>query len=107
MSLYKGVLLFDIAEPPIGKWEEKLGYRGLKEVWCHSDNPNNRIEIELEDCGNCEEEDNWEIIHSDELTGNVNYLAGFDNYDEAHEFSQKWMKEHQNKDFAFTFSPEN
>ena len=33
MTVNRGLLLFDAPERPVGKWENQLGYRGLKEVW--------------------------------------------------------------------------
>jgi hypothetical protein len=37
MSLYNGLLLFDIAEPSINGWDEFLGYRGMMESWRKGD----------------------------------------------------------------------
>ena len=33
MSLYHGLLLFDVPEAPIGDWQENLGGRGLIDKW--------------------------------------------------------------------------
>jgi len=33
MSKFHGMLLFDIADKPIGKWHENLGTRGMYDLW--------------------------------------------------------------------------
>lgn len=37
MTIFKGMLLFDIAEDSINGWENQLGYRGMMEVWKKGD----------------------------------------------------------------------
>ena len=88
MSLFNGVLLFDIADEPIGKWEENLGYRGVIDVWeikekdmtltvQNAENIENEMEQEVWVC----DPDSWETI------------GWYDTYEEAMKEAKKWMKE--------------
>lgn len=91
MTVFKGMLLFDIAEPAIGKWENQLGYRGMIEVWRHAETGD---EVVLEpDEDSSEEENIWEFIVQNNENGDFDYISSgtFAQVDKA---AKAWMKEH-------------
>lgn len=55
MTVYKGMLLFDIPEPSINDWENQLDYRGMMEVWKRGDEA-----ITIEPYEEGDDEDCWE-----------------------------------------------
>src|SRR5437879_900279 len=57
MSRYHGLLLFDIADRPIGQWEENLGTRGMFDEWETKDG---RYFIRCEQYEDCEHESHKE-----------------------------------------------
>ena len=91
MSLFHGLLLFDVPDKPIGQWKENLGYRGVKDVWEikekglmliveNSENPDNEKEQEVWVC----DEEIWETI------------GWYNTYEEAIKEAKIWMLEHPN-----------
>ena len=90
MSLFRGMLLFDVADKPIGSWEEDLGFRGMIDVWRHkekgwtlyvqnSENPDNETEQEI-----------W-IDYGDEYES----IAWASDLDLALVEAKEWMSENQ------------
>ncbi len=63
MTVFAGVLLFDIAEESIGKWENELGWRGMREVWRNGDRT---LNIDVDDDGG---ENAWELWLANDATG--------------------------------------
>jgi hypothetical protein len=104
MSKYHGMLLFDIADEPIGGWEENLGYRGMVDIWdFYKDGKRTGMWLmveALDDCDICEEEGKececHEVCVFDDNTGNVDTLTVEDTYEKAMEFAKTWMKENEN-----------
>ena len=94
MTLFHGLLLFDIAEPSIGNWEEQLGYRGAIDVWKNKETGKTLIIESYEDCeehdiNECECQEVW--IHDEE--GNVEDIRIHDSYEKAKEEAKKQMHE--------------
>ncbi len=84
MTLYHGILLFDVAEDPIGSWENQLGYRGVMEVWKAGDST---LQIEAdEDSGG---EEVW--VHDEE--GNHDSLGIFPTSDQDDAAAKAFMRE--------------
>jgi hypothetical protein len=79
------MLLFDIAEPAIGPWENQLGYRGMIEMWRKS-GTQQFVCMEPCECG-----EDWEAWLGDDETGNSESLA-FGTFDEVDKASKDWMK---------------
>jgi len=97
MTLFKGVLLFDIAEAPIGNWENQLGYRGMMEVWKHKET-GEEIVIELyEDCTehSSDECECHEIWMRDNKRGISDSHGVYDTFEEADREAKKFMRENQ------------
>lgn len=91
MTLFNGMLLFDVAEPSIGKWREQLGWRGTKDEWQTEDGRYSLfIESFEEDIENDVIEE--EVWIADNKTGSWDSLF-FGEYDEVKEKAKKWMKE--------------
>jgi hypothetical protein len=85
MTVYKGMLLFDIAEPSINGWENQLGYRGYIEVWKRGD-----WEIVIEPDED-EDEGYINVYLQNPKTGNVNLIGGgYGN--EADKFAKEYMR---------------
>jgi len=93
MTLFKGMLLFDIAEEPIGNWENQLGYRGMMEVWKHNKTEDTIIIESYEDCKehgeNCECQEVW--MH--DKNGKLDTLGFYDTFEEADQEAKQFMKE--------------
>jgi hypothetical protein len=87
MTLFAGMLLFDIAEPAIGPWENQLGYRGMIEMWRKA-GTQQFVCLEPDDCG---KEDCWEAWWGDDETGSWELLA-FGTFDKVDKAAKKWMK---------------
>ncbi len=87
MSLFHGMLLFDIAENPINGWEEDLGYRGMKEVWRKG---SRHITIEPYD-GEPYYEDEWECWLGNDETGAWGSIA-FGSFDRCKEDAVAYMR---------------
>lgn len=87
MTIFKGMLLFDMAEPTINGWENQLGYRGMIEVWKKG---GQTIIIQPdEDCP--EDEDVWEVIwETEEIWECIDYGYGFDDADAK---AKEYMRE--------------
>lgn len=100
MTLFKGILLFDIAEKPIGKWENQLGYRGMMEIWKHENGDRIIIEVFEHDTeehlsGKCECHEVW--MH--DKKGNLDTLGVWSSFEESDRNAKAFMKE--NPDGAF------
>ncbi len=105
ISKFKGMLLFDVADEPIGNWQEDLGYRGVYDIWRLMKNGKDTgqfIQIEpiddiCEHCDSlgkdCECEEVW---IGDDKTGFHDTLGCFESYDEAIAFAKKYMKKNPN-----------
>jgi len=94
MTIFKGLLLFDIAEQPIGEWENQLGYRGMMEVWKHKTTGDTIIIEAYEDCtihdpNECTCEEVW--MH--DKNGNVDILGVYDDFETADKEAKKLMRE--------------
>jgi hypothetical protein len=94
MTMNRGMLLFDSPEPPVGKWENQLGYRGLKEVWKLEGTPI-ILEIDMDDVPDEDPEDCWEVSVANDETGDVRYIA-FGSFNECDKAAKKYMSEHHN-----------
>jgi hypothetical protein len=92
MSKYHGMLLFDIADEPIGKWQENLGTRGYYDEWelIDKDKIKCTLIIEADEDGKVGDNEVW--IHDKE--GNSDSLY-FGTYDQCLKYAKKWMKENQ------------
>lgn len=89
MSLFHGVLLFDIPDKPIGEWKENLGYRGMIDVW-EIEKKGLRLTIQnTENVAKPEKQEVW--IHDDK---NWETIGWYDTYEEAIKEAKIWMKEH-------------
>ena len=86
MSLYHGMLLFDVAEKPINGWEENLGTRGMFEEWRKD---HRRIEIDIYD--EAEEPAEWEAAYYNDQTGYWESLM-FGTFEQCKRASVKFMK---------------
>ena len=84
MSLFHGLLLFDIAEPPIGPWHEDLGGRGYVEIW-RKEGTEEVIYIEPY------EGDEWEAWWADEKGGAWDTIA-FGPYEEVKKEAKRFME---------------
>lgn len=96
MSKYRGMLLFDIADPPIGKWHENLGYRGYLDKWEIKDENgkvSQSITIDLNE--DVVDEIYWDVFWDNEDGGDLNTLGGGD-YDTAIEIARRFMRLHPN-----------
>lgn len=96
MTIFKGVLLFDIAEPTIGDWENQLGYRGMMEVWKHK-KTGDTITIEpYEDCTEHDPDECQchEIWIADDKNGQYDSIGIYNTFEEADQETKKWMREH-------------
>lgn len=98
MTLFKGLLLFDIAEPPIGNWKNQLGYRGMMEIWKVKDTTQFLCIEAYEDCeihdpDECTCEEVW---LGDDTTGNCDVLGVYDNFEEADKASKEFMQQNPN-----------
>jgi hypothetical protein len=71
MSLYNGLLLFDVAEAPINGWEENLGTRGYFQQWRKGPLT---LNIEIDDDSLIEGE--YETYWQNEETGSWDWIAG-------------------------------
>ena len=91
MTVFKGVLLFDIPEPAIGKWENIPFYRGMMEVWKHSVTGE---EVVLEPNDDSTEENHWDFIIQDD-NGNCDCISS-GTFDQVDKQAKEWMKEHPN-----------
>jgi len=96
MTVYAGLLLFDIAEPAIGHWENQLDYRGYIEVWKHAIT-GDRLTIDvIEDEKPDPETDEttWEIYVDSETC--TEYLPHYGNFSKVDVQAKQWMLEHPN-----------
>lgn len=96
MTKFKGLLLFDIAENPIGQWENQLGYRGMMEVWKHSETKHVVTIQPWDDI--CETHGDkectcWEVWIADDKTGNWDCLGIWENFELADQKAKEWMGE--------------
>lgn len=89
MTLFRGMLLFDIAEPPIGDWENQLGYRGMMEVWKLKDTDYVLTISAYEDS----DEPCDEVWIANDSTGYWESLF-FGSTEDCNTFAKKWMNEH-------------
>jgi len=97
MTLFKGLFLIDIAEEPIGNWENQLGYRGMMEVWKHKETGEEVVIEVFEDCSEhdpdeCECHEVWLRCNK---TGNCDTLGVYNSFDEADIEAKKFMRENQ------------
>jgi len=91
MTLFKGMLLFDVAEPAIGKWENQLGYRGMLEVWIHDETGDT---ITLEPNEDATEEE-WECWIHDKESEQWDSL-GWGTFKQVDKLAKQWMEKHPN-----------
>lgn len=87
MTIFKGLLLFDIAEEPIGEWKNQLGYRGLIEVW-KIPRTQDFICIEYDEDSDCEE-----VWLGNDKTGDCENIGFFDTVEEADKGAKEFMRE--------------
>ncbi len=86
MTLFKGILLFDIAEDPINGWENQLGYRGMMEVWRKG---NREVVIEP-----CEDGDKWEVwVRATDDSGYWDSIGFESDFDKADKLAKEWMRD--------------
>ena len=93
MSRYRGMLLFDIADKPIGKWHENLGTRGYYDKWEIKDENGKVIQsiiIDLDEDSNGQWEAYWE--NADGKEEFIKYGC----YDDVIKSAKEFMKEHPN-----------
>jgi len=103
MTLFKGLFLIDIAEEPIGNWENQLGYRGMMEVWKHKETGEEIViePFDHEDHETPEDDPHLRICECHEVwmrcekTGNIDTLGVYDSFDEADREAKKFMRENQ------------
>lgn len=89
MTVFKGMFLFDIAEQPIGQWENQLGYCGMMEVWkCRS--RNNVLTIEPD-----EDSGEIEVWIANDTSGSWEPLGFFKTEMQAERFAKRWMRENK------------
>ena len=91
MTLFKGVLLFDIAEPEIGNWENELGWRGMREVWHLKGQEHIEINIDPNDDADNEE---WEVWQSNNKSGEWGSIGYGNTFEEADKIAKEYMREH-------------
>jgi hypothetical protein len=89
VTAYRGLLLFDYPDPPIGPWENQLGYRGVKEVYRKKDT-NQYVEIDFPD----DEYQEWEAWWHDDDTGAWEVFA-WGAFEECEDAAKEWMSNHQ------------
>jgi nuclear transport factor 2 (NTF2) superfamily protein len=83
MTVYGGMLLFDIAEEPINDWENQLGYRGYMEVWKRGEE---EIKVEMD-----EDSGVWEVIYENDNIWEM--IDCHEDFDEADKIAKAYMKE--------------
>ena len=87
MTIFRGMLLFDMPEPAINGWENQLGYRGYVEVW---EKGEERITLEPDE-DHCED-DFWEVVFDN---GNIVEIIGVGNgFEEADQIAKEYMASH-------------
>lgn len=97
MTMYHGMLLIDSPEPAIGKWENQLGFRGLKEVWAIP-GTEQRVEIDCDDDyegdpeHDPEGEAGWEVrVEDDKFHGGcIEYIA-FGSFAQCDDAAKEFM----------------
>jgi hypothetical protein len=87
MTVYKGLLLFDIAETSIGRWENELGWRGMREVWRNGDYT---LNIDVDE--DSEREDQWELWLANDKTGYWESI-GWGTFDEVDKMAKEYMRD--------------
>lgn len=87
MSLFGGLLLFDIADPSIGNWGEDLSTRGLFDRW---KTQNKEITLII----NIDEDSNTNEVWIHDNKGNWETLF-YGNYNDAIIFSKKFMQKNK------------
>lgn len=95
MTVFKGVLLFDIAEPCIGKWENQLGYRGYIEVW-QLKGTKQQVIIEPykdEDSQEPDYEGEWHVFRQDEDTGFWDTIGFYATEEQADKAAKDYMRQ--------------
>ena len=95
MTVFKGVLLFDIAEPAIGGWRNLLGYRGYIEVW-QLEGTKQQVIIEPYDDEDNKEPDykgEWHVFSQDEETGLSGTIGFFSTEEQADKAAKKYMRQ--------------
>jgi hypothetical protein len=93
MSKYHGMLLFDIADNPIGKWHENLGTRGYYDRWEIRDKNGKIIQsiiIEIDE----ESDGQWDVYWED-ASGSEEFI-GYAYYDDAIKLAKKFTGRHLN-----------
>lgn len=90
MTVFKGMLLFDVPEPAIGKWENQLGYRGMLEVWKHSKTGDCVV---LEPYEDAPEECIWEFWIHDKDSYNCESISS-GAFDQVDKEAKEWMRKH-------------
>jgi hypothetical protein len=88
MSKYNGMLLFDVADPPIGNWKENLGGRGIYGMW---ENKKAGLTLMIESNEDSGGEEVW--IHDQK--GNWDSLF-FGDYEESIRYVKEFMKKNAN-----------
>ena len=99
MTIFKGLFLFDIAEPSIGQWENQLGYRGMMEVWKIQETQDFVCIEPWDDI--CERHRDqectcWEAWLGNDKTGDCDTLGIWESFDKADQEAKKWMNENPN-----------
>lgn len=87
MTMYSGMLLFDVAEESIGKWKNQVGFRGMMEVWRKAGTEEEIIIQSDEDrVGNT-----WEVIWQNNESGAWNYI-GFGTFNQCDRIAKQYMR---------------
>lgn len=74
MTMYKGVLLFDIAEPSINGWANQLGWRGYYEEWKNADGESFWMEVNEDESAETPYNCSWDLLWRDDY-GNDELIA--------------------------------
>jgi len=97
MTKFKGMLLFDFPDPPIGQWNEEVGTRGMYDLWYFGNTkqflmiePYEELPCSIhgDEC-TCEE-----VWLGDDKTGNCTTVGTYDGYEEALEEAKRFMRAH-------------
>jgi hypothetical protein len=95
MTVFKGVLLFDIAEPAIGRWRNLLGYRGYIEVW-QLEGTKQQVVIEPyfdEENQELDYDGEWHVLSQDEETGLSGTIGFYATEEQANKAAKKYMRQ--------------
>lgn len=87
MSLFHGLLLFDIPDKDIGLWKENLGYRGVIDVW---EIKEKGLKLTIQNAESISNEMEQEVWIGNE-NGLWETIGWYDNYEDAIISAKEWM----------------